>query len=75
MMREGWRTDRGRIYIQFGEPDEIDDYPLAANSQPYQVWHYYRRGSYRKFVFVDEFEDGDYRLQFPYDGLYQRPDF
>lgn len=75
MRQEGWRTDRGRIYIQFGEPDEIDDYPIVADRRPYQEWHYYRLGRYRKFTFVDEFEDGDYRLQFPYDGLYQRPDF
>lgn len=75
MRRDGWRTDRGRIYIQYGEPDQIDDYPVAAGGQPYQQWHYYRYGPYRKFTFVDEHEDGDYRLQFPYDGLNQRPDF
>jgi GWxTD domain-containing protein len=73
MLRDGWRTDRGRIYIQYGEPDRIDDYPVAANSWPYQEWHYYRYGRYLKFVFVDEFEDGDYRLRYPYDGLYRRP--
>ncbi len=75
MGREGWRSDRGRIYIQYGEPDQIDDYPVAAGGRPYQLWHYYRLGSYRKFTFVDEHGDGDYRLQFPYDGLNQRPDF
>ncbi|MFQ6009053.1 MAG: GWxTD domain-containing protein, partial [Candidatus Zixiibacteriota bacterium] len=73
MRREGWRTDRGRIFIQYGEPDQIDDYPVAAYRRPYQVWHYYRHGPYRKFTFVDEFEDGDYKLQYPDDGLYQRP--
>jgi GWxTD domain-containing protein len=75
MRREGWRTDRGRIYIINGEPDEIDDEPYAINSVPYQVWHYYRNGKYRRFMFVDKDEDGDYRLQYPYDGLNQRPDF
>ncbi len=72
---EGWRSDRGRVFIIFGEPDQIDDYPFSPNSRPYQKWHYYRRGQYRKFTFVDENEDGDYRLIYPYDGLYQRPDF
>jgi len=75
MMREGWRTDRGRIYIQFGEPDQIDDYPVAANRRPYQEWHYFRRGRYRMFTFVDEYDDGDYRLQFPYDGLHQQSEY
>jgi GWxTD domain-containing protein len=75
MRREGWRTDRGRIFIVNGEPDQIDDEPYAPNYPPYQVWHYYREGRYLRFVFVDKNEDGDYRLQFPFDGLNQRPDF
>ena len=75
MNRDGWRTDRGRILIQFGEPDQIDDYPFDPNRWPYQEWHYYEQGRYRKFVFVDVNEDGDYRLQYPYDGLNQTPDF
>jgi GWxTD domain-containing protein len=75
MRRNGWRTDRGRIYIMFGEPDQLDDYPYTPNTHPYQEWHYYRQGRYRKFVFVDENEDGEFRLVYPYDGLYMRPDF
>ena len=75
MRREGWRSDRGRILIKFGEPDEIDDNPMSLTSPPYQIWHYYKIGQYRKFVFLDENEDGEYRLQFPYDGLDQNPDY
>lgn len=48
---------------------------MSPDALPYQIWHYYREGAYRRFTFVDENEDGDYRLQFPYDGLNQRPDF
>jgi len=75
LYKTGWKTDRGRIYIMFGEPDQVDDYPVVANSRPYQEWHYYKGSRYRKFIFVDVNEDGDYELQYPYDGLYQRPDF
>jgi len=75
LRREGWRTDRGLIYIRYGEPDDIDDVPYAPNTVPYQVWHYYMAGRYKRFLFVDENEDGDYRLEYPYDGLYQTPDF
>ncbi len=75
LRQPGWRTDRGRIYIQHGEPDQIDDVPMASNYAPYQVWHYYRQGAYRRFTFVDPNDDGDYRLQYPYDGLNMRPDF
>ena len=57
--REGWRTDRGRVLIRYGEPDQIDDFPLVPDRYPYQEWHYYRDGRYRKFVFVDVNEDGE----------------
>lgn len=75
MRRDGWQTDRGRIYIVFGHPDQLEDWPYSPNSPPYQEWHYYRDGRYKRFLFVDENEDGEYRLAFPYDGLYQRPGF
>jgi hypothetical protein len=73
--RDGWRTDRGRIYITYGEPDQIDDNPMSLSSPPYQIWHYYRDGNYRRFAFLDDNNDGDYRLLYPFDGLNQRPDF
>lgn len=75
MRRPGWRSDRGRIYIQYGEPDQLDDYPYLPNRWPLQVWHYHEAGRYRRFTFEDANGDGDFRLQYPYDGLYQRPDF
>lgn len=75
MRRPGWKTDRGRVYIEFGPPDHLVDVPFAPESRPYQVWHYTNIGPYRRFLFIDENADGDYRLQYPYDGLNQRPDF
>jgi GWxTD domain-containing protein len=38
----GWRTDRGRIYIVYGPPDEVDSHPSggAGDTKPYVVWHY-----------------------------------
>ena len=75
LYREGWRTDRGRIYVKYGEPDQIDDFPLVPDRQPYQVWHYYKQHQYRRFTFIDDTDDGDYRLAYPYDGTGMRPDF
>lgn len=71
----GWKTDRGRIYIIYGEPDQVEDYPFVPNQLPYQEWHYYRDARYRKFVFIDETGDGDFRLIYPYDGLGIEPEF
>jgi len=37
----GWKTDRGRIYITFGPPDEIDSHPAgSAGKPPYEDWRY-----------------------------------
>lgn len=68
MKKEGWRTDRGMIFIQYGEPDQIEDYPFESNTKAYQIWYYYGLKVPRKFVFVDNWGDGDFQLQYPYDG-------
>lgn len=57
----GWRTDRGRIFIRYGEPDEVLRRPQATQTRPYEAWKY-TRGRYRKFVFQDETGLGHYRL-------------
>ena len=37
----GWKTDRGRIYITFGPPDEIDSHPSCSAAAPaYADWRY-----------------------------------
>ena len=33
----GWKTDRGRMYIVYGPPDEIESHPPARES-----WRYHR---------------------------------
>jgi GWxTD domain-containing protein len=48
----GWRTDRGRIYVKYGEPDEQLDRVQAGRAVPYQVWRF-RRGRDRYYVFAD----------------------
>jgi GWxTD domain-containing protein len=56
----GWKTDQGRIYIQHGPPDQIEDRPMSERSQPQQIWHYYDLG--RDYVFVDRDGFGRYEL-------------
>ena len=71
----GWKTDRGRVYVIYGEPDQIEDYPFSLDRLPYQEWQYYRDARYRKFVFIDETGDGDFRLIYPFDGLGLGPEY
>lgn len=56
----GWNTDRGEIFIVFGEPDYIEDHPFNYGTRPYQIWNYYGQG--RRFIFVDQTGMGDYEL-------------
>jgi len=56
----GWRTDRGRVYIRFGEPDQIERSPDQRGQGEYEVWRYYQLN--RTFVFYDMFGMGDFRL-------------
>jgi GWxTD domain-containing protein len=60
---EGWRTDRGMVYIIFGPPSNIERRPFEKNSKPYEIWTYYELN--REFVFVDASGFGDYKLQTP----------
>jgi GWxTD domain-containing protein len=59
-LTEGWRTDRGRIYITEGPPDEVDSYSMEIDRNPTEVWFYFDNG--RRYVFVDETGFGDYVL-------------
>lgn len=56
----GWLTDRGRIYIKFGQPDDIERHPFEAESYPYVIWRYY--SLQKNFLYIDRTGFGDYVL-------------
>jgi GWxTD domain-containing protein len=56
----GWKTDMGKIYIQFGQPDEIVRNPFRFDGPPEEIWYYYQ--SRRTYVFVDRDGFGRYEL-------------
>ncbi len=74
----GWKTDRGRIYITFGKPDEIDSHPAGGQWQrpmwmgggetstyPWEDWRYrYIDGIGQEVIweFVDTCQCGEYHL-------------
>ncbi|PID30023.1 MAG: hypothetical protein CR982_01735 [Candidatus Cloacimonadota bacterium] len=57
--KKGWKTDRGQVFIIYGEPDEIQKYEYSRHIKPYEVWVYYNRG--RQFIF--DYVAGDFRLR------------
>lgn len=60
--REGWRSDRGRVYITYGAPDEYERYPSRIDTKPFEIWHYHNIQGGVKFVFVDRTGFDDYQL-------------
>ncbi len=74
----GWKSDRGRMYIVFGPPDEIDSHPSGGNYErpmdegggetstfPFETWRYrYIEGIGQEVMieFVDTCMCGDYHM-------------
>jgi len=60
MTREGWRSDRGRIFIQNGPPDQIDRQPAEPGMPAVETWAYSQLN--RRYIFADRQGNGEYRL-------------
>jgi len=60
--KEGWKTDRGRVYIMYGPPDEYERHPSEVDSKPYEIWYYHNIEGGVEFVFVDKSGFSDYIL-------------
>jgi GWxTD domain-containing protein len=76
--KPGWKTDRGRIYISWGAPDNIDSHPSGGTYErtpeegggttstfPFETWHYrYLEGVGENIdlEFVDTCQCGDYHF-------------
>ncbi|MGQ9855035.1 MAG: GWxTD domain-containing protein, partial [Candidatus Oleimicrobiaceae bacterium] len=58
--RDGWQTDRGRIYIIYGPPTEVEREPTQLDNPAFEIWYY--RDLNRRFVFADRTGTGDYQL-------------
>jgi GWxTD domain-containing protein len=74
----GWKTDRGRIYIMWGKPDEVETHPSGGSynresyegggttsTYPFERWFYRYLpgvGSGIEIEFVDPTGSGEYRI-------------
>jgi GWxTD domain-containing protein len=59
--KSGYHTDRGRIYIKYGDPDVQERHQFESDYKPYEIWEYYSYGGY-KFIFSDMGGDGEFSL-------------
>lgn len=51
---KGYNTDRGRLYLLYGEPDKVERILTEKNAKPYEIWFYYTSANGRhnvKFLF------------------------
>jgi GWxTD domain-containing protein len=75
--QDGWRTDRGHIYIVLGEPKQKANYPESHNVRPLQIWFYeapnpalpshfyvvfYKRSIGEDYTLYSPYQDGPSRL-------------
>jgi GWxTD domain-containing protein len=67
----GYFTDRGRVFLQYGKPNQRAQQNMESNTYPYEIWQYYklidavnaRSFTNRKFVFVNRMMGDDcYKL-------------
>lgn len=57
----GWRTDRGRVYVIYGPPDNIErGSSESTRFESYEIWTF--NELQKKFVFYDANGFGDFRL-------------
>ena len=62
IQQKGWKTDRGRVLLLYGEPSEIERYPNQVDTKPYEIWHYNELEGGVVFVFADLTGFSDYSL-------------
>lgn len=60
-LRPGYLSDRGRVYITIGPPDDVAQRPVPAGSSAYEVWTYYRYNF--QILFVDRIGFNNYQLE------------
>lgn len=62
----GYETDRGRVYLQYGPPNTINERDHEPSSYPYEIWHYHQLTESqwnKKFVFYNpDLVTNDYEL-------------
>lgn len=68
--KPGWKTDRGRVYIILGEPNDITRFEGKTQVYPTEVWFYQGKTKYGLppgfyVVFYQEGGTGEYKIYSP----------
>lgn len=49
---QGYRTDRGRVFLKYGRPNAVQVSENEPSSYPYQIWQYYSYENQTNIMFV-----------------------
>ena len=63
--QDGFETDRGRVFLQYGQPETIIVRETSPSEYPYEIWHYYKIKNFsnKRFVFYNpDLVNNAYRL-------------
>ena len=60
--KEGWKTDRGRVFIIYGKPSDVERNPNSSEKYPYEIWTYEEIEGGAKFIFADFSGYSNYKL-------------
>lgn len=63
--QEGFETDRGRVYLQYGSPTNVIIKEVSPTEYPYEIWQYNKIGvfSNKRFIFYNpDLVNNAYRL-------------
>ena len=84
----GWQTDRGRVYIKFGPPDEIDSHPAGGGydrpaseggghvtTYPFEDWRYshFEGVGSLTIEYIDTTLSGNWRMTLDPNEKYKKP--
>lgn len=58
--REGWQTDRGKVYIKNGPPDQVERQATDIDMPSAEIWYYTKLN--QRYIFSDRSGNGSYRL-------------
>ncbi len=58
--QEGWRSDRGRVLMRNGTPDNVERQAAEIGMPAVEIWVYTRLA--KKYIFVDRQGSGEFRL-------------
>jgi GWxTD domain-containing protein len=61
-LRQGWKADRGRVYILYGPPSNIERFPSTQETKPYEIWTYHELQGGAEFIFADRYGFKNYEL-------------